>query len=194
MFMVMAGVAWMAGLGANNVLAQQDRPQRGNFDPAEMQQRRIDNLKEQLEVKDDTEWNAIKPLITKVMDAQRAAMADRMRGAFRGFGRGGGQGGGGGGGGAGFGAGAGGGGNGGDQGNGGGRRFRGGFGGEPSPEADALEKAVEAKASNSEMKAALAKYQEARKAKEAELAKAQDDLRKVLSVRQEAIATVNGLL
>src|SRR2546423_703328 len=86
MFMVMAGVAWMAGLGANNVLAQQDRPQRGNFDPAEMQQRRMDNLKEQLEVKDDTEWNAIKPLITKVMDAQRAAMAERMRGAFRGFG------------------------------------------------------------------------------------------------------------
>src|SRR5437870_3451960 len=193
MFMVMAGVAWMAGLGANNVLAQQDRPQRGNFDPAEMQQRRMDNLKEQLEVKDDTEWNAIKPLITKVMDAQRAAMADRMRGAFRGFGRGGGQGGGGGGG-AGFAAGAGGGGTAGDQGNGGGRRFRGGFGGEPSPEADALEKAVEAKASNSEMKAALAKYQEARKAKEAELAKAQNDLRKVLSVRQEAIATVNGLL
>src|SRR5438876_4704923 len=115
MFMVMAGVAWMAGFGANHVLAQQDRPQRGNFDPAEMQQRRMDNLKEQLEVKDDTEWNAIKPLITKVMDAQRAAMADRMRGAFRGFGRGGGQGGGGGGGGAGFGAGAGGGGNGGDQ-------------------------------------------------------------------------------
>ena len=44
------------------------------------------------------------------------------------------------------------------------------------------------------MKAALAKYLDARKAKEAELTKAQDDLRKVLSVRQEAIATVNGLL
>jgi hypothetical protein len=176
---VIAGVAWMAGLGAGNVLAQQDRPQRGNFDPAEFQQRRMDALKEQMEVKDDTEWNAIKPLVQKVMDAQRAAMADRMRGAFRGMGM---RGGGGGGGTAS-----------GDQGNGG-RRFRGGPGGEPSPEADALEKAVEAKASNSEMKAALAKYLEARKAKEADLAKAQDDLRKVLTVRQEAIATVNGLL
>src|SRR5438045_2086566 len=118
------------------------------------------------------------------MDAQRAAMGDRMRGAFRGFGgRGGGPGGPGGPGGGAA----------GDQNNGGGRRFRG-FGGEPSAEADALEKAVEAKASNSEMKAALTKFIEARKAKEAELARSQDDLRKVLSVRQEAIATINGLL
>jgi hypothetical protein len=133
-----------------------------------------------MEVKDDSEWNAIKPLVQKVMDSQRAVFADRMRGAMRGFG--GGRGGGGGGG--------------ADQGggdNGGGRR-RGGFGGEPSPEAQALEKAVESKASASETKAALSKYLEARKAKEADLAKAQDDLRKVLTVRQEAIATVNGLL
>jgi hypothetical protein len=173
---VIAGVAWMAGLGAGNVFAQQ----RGNFDPAEFQQRRMDALKEQMEVKDDSEWNAIKPLVQKVMDSQRAVFADRMRGAMRGFG--GGRGGGGGGG--------------ADQGggdNGGGRR-RGGFGGEPSPEAQALEKAVESKASASETKAALSKYLEARKAKEADLAKAQDDLRKVLTVRQEAIATVNGLL
>jgi len=180
---VIAGVAWMAGLGASNVFAQQ----RGNFDPAEFQQRRMDALKEQMEVKDDSEWNAIKPLVQKVMDSQRSVFADRMRGAMRGFGggRGGGAGGGGGGGAA------------ADQGggdNGGGRR-RGGFGGgEPSPEAQALEKAVESKASASETKAALSKYLEARKAKEADLAKAQDDLRKVLTVRQEAIATVNGLL
>ena len=171
----------MAGLGANQALAQ-DRA-------AEFQQRRMDNLKEQMEIKDDTEWKAIQPLVQKVMDAQRGAMADRMRGAMRGFGgRGGGPGGPGGGGNN----------NAGDNNNndqGGGRR-RGGFGGggEPSPEAAALEKAVEAKASNSEMKAALQKYIEARKAKEAELAAAQESLRKVLTVRQEAIATVNGLL
>jgi hypothetical protein len=40
----------------------------------------------------------------------------------------------------------------------------------------------------------MAKMQEARKAKQAELEKAQADLRKVLSVRQEAIATASGLL
>jgi hypothetical protein len=44
------------------------------------------------------------------------------------------------------------------------------------------------------MKAAIAKFLEARKANEANLQKAQDDLRKVLSVRQEGIATLNGLL
>ena len=57
-----------------------------------------------------------------------------------------------------------------------------------------MQKAIDGKASNSEMKAAIAKFQEARKAKQAELEKAQADLRKVLSVRQEAIATANGLL
>jgi hypothetical protein len=176
-WLVIAGIACVAGLGTNRALAQQqDRM-------AEFQQRRMDSLKEQMEVKDDTEWNAIKPLVQKVMDAQRTVMSDRMRGAIRGGGGGrGGQGGGGNNN------------NAADQGNGGRQRNRGGFGGEPSPEADALEKAVEAKASSAEMKAALAKYLDARKAKEAELTKAQDDLRKVLSVRQEAIATVNGLL
>jgi hypothetical protein len=180
---VIAGVALMAGVGSN-ALAQQ----RGNFDPAQFQQRRMDALKEQMEVKEDSEWSAMQPLIQKVMDSQRAVFADRMRGAMRGFG--GGRGGGGAGGGGGATAD-----NAGD--NGGGRRRGGGgggFGGEPSPEAQALEKAVESKASASETKAALAKYMEARKAKEADLAKAQDELRKVLTVRQEAVATVNGLL
>jgi len=55
----------------------------------------------------------------------------------------------------------------------------GGFGGEPSPEADALQKAIESKASNSEMKAALAKYQESRKTKQADLETAQVNLKKV---------------
>jgi hypothetical protein len=44
------------------------------------------------------------------------------------------------------------------------------------------------------MKAALAKYIESRKAKQAELEKAQAALRAVLSSRQEAIAALNGLL
>ena len=44
------------------------------------------------------------------------------------------------------------------------------------------------------MKAALAKYVASRKAKQAELETAQTELRKVLTPRQEAIATLNGLL
>lgn len=70
----------------------------------------------------------------------------------------------------------------------------GGFGGQPNPTADSLQKAIDAKASNAETKAALDKYVADRKAKQAELEKAQAALRKVLTPRQEAIATLNGLL
>ncbi len=62
------------------------------------------------------------------------------------------------------------------------------------PELEALNRAIESKASASEIKAALAKYREARKAREAALQRAQEELRKVLTVRQEAIAVANGWL
>lgn len=70
----------------------------------------------------------------------------------------------------------------------------GGFGGQTNPAADSLQKAIDAKASNAETKAALEKFVADRKAKQAELEKAQAALRKVLTPRQEAIATLNGLL
>jgi hypothetical protein len=70
----------------------------------------------------------------------------------------------------------------------------GGFGGQPNPAAESLQKAIDAKASNAETKAALDKFVADRKAKQAELEKAQAALRKVLTPRQEAIATLNGLL
>ncbi len=70
----------------------------------------------------------------------------------------------------------------------------GGFGGQSNPAAEALQKAIDSKASKAEMKAALAKYIESRKAKQAELEKAQAALRAVLTPRQEAIAALNGLL
>jgi len=79
-------------------------------------------------------------------------------------------------------------------GGGGGGGRRGGFGPEPLPEAEALQKAIESQASNDEIKAKLAKLREARKEKEAKLEKAQEDLRKVLSLRQEAAAVLAGLL
>jgi Spy/CpxP family protein refolding chaperone len=70
----------------------------------------------------------------------------------------------------------------------------GGFGGQPNPAAESLQKVIDAKASNAETKAALDKFVADRKAKQAELEKAQAALRKVLTPRQEAIATLNGLL
>jgi len=148
-----------------------------NFDPAQMQQRMMENTKEQLEITDETEWKAVQPLVQKVMDARRASMSGMGRGMAGAMRRGGPQGGG-------------------DnapvadQQN----RRGGGMFGQPSPEAEALQKVVDAKAPKAELKAAVAKYNEARKAKQAELEQAQENLRKVLTARQEAIATLNGLL
>src|SRR5256885_1156420 len=156
--LAIAGVACVASFGSNKAFAQQDNGGGGRrgFGPARMQEflpHPMERLIEELEVKDD-EWTALQPLIQKVMDTQRVAMGDRIGGMFRGGGRAGGDNNGGGG---------------GD--NGGRRRGGGGFGGfgEPSPEAEALQKAIESKASNSEMKAALAKFQEVRKTHQTDL-------------------------
>lgn len=67
-------------------------------------------------------------------------------------------------------------------------------GGEAMPEQEALQKAIEANASSDEIKSKLNKYREALKAKEAVLTKAQDELREVLSAKQEAQAVLMGLL
>jgi hypothetical protein len=171
------GVATLLGLSAGNASAQ-ERPGRGNFDPEQFRQRQMERYREQLEVKNDDEWKIVSARIDKVFEARREV------GFGGGFGRGGGgrRGEGNGGGATG----------GGDQ--GGDRERRSRFGGEPSPEAEALQKAIDSKASADEIKAKLAKYRESRKAKEAKLTAAQDELRKVLSVRQEAAAVMGGLL
>jgi hypothetical protein len=175
-WLVMASTALMC-LGASTLMAQNNggngggRPGRGNFDPAQMQQRMMDRYKEVLEVTDDTEWDALKPMVQKAMEARMASFAGGMGRGMFGRNRGGN--------------------NGGDQGQ---QTQRQNPFGQSSPEADALQKAIDAKAPKAEIKAALAKYVEARKAKQADLEKAQADLRKVLTSRQEAIATLNGLL
>jgi hypothetical protein len=64
----------------------------GNFDPAQFQQRMLDNVKEQLGYTNDTEWAAVEPLVQKVLDAR----ITQARGGFGGGGRRGGGGGGGG--------------------------------------------------------------------------------------------------
>ena len=57
-----------------------------------------------------------------------------------------------------------------------------------------MRKALDAKASSNDLKAKLTQLVEARKKKQADLQKAQDDLRQLLTLRQEAIATAMGLL
>jgi hypothetical protein len=150
---------------------------RGNFDPEEFRQRMEERLREDLEVKGDDEWKVIQPRIDAVQQAQRELVGGRGFGAF---GRAGGPGGRGGD-------------NDGARGQGqGGRRGPG--GGEPDADVQALRAAIESNASADEIKTKLAKVRESRKAKEAALEKARVDLRQVLSVRQEAIAVMRGLL
>lgn len=74
---------------------------------------------------------------------------------------------------------------------GGGRR---GFGGTPSPEMEDLQKAIEAKAPADEIKAKLQKLRDVTKAKEAKLESAREDLKKLVTARQEAILVVNRVL
>jgi len=162
-------------LGVSQAMAQPNQGggrRGGNFDPAQFRERMMERVKEDLEITDNSEWSAIQPLIQKVMDARMAAMTGMGRGMMGPRrGRPGDN-------------------NTGDQ----QARQRGPFGRQPSPEVEALQRAVDGKASNAELKTAVAKVEEARKAKQAELEKAQADLRKVLTVRQEAIATLNGWL
>lgn len=170
--LVLAALAVTVGFCTSNVSAQNRGGEEGR-------QRMLDGYRTRLDVKSDEDWKKIEPLVAKVADAQRAT-----------FGGGGGGGGGGrrSGGGGGDTA---------DQGNNGGRT-RGG-GNQPSnPERDELQKALDDKAPMDEVKEKLAKYREARKAREekaqAALEAAQNDLRKALSPRQEAGAVLARLL
>jgi hypothetical protein len=176
--LIAGGCAVILTLGTKTVVAQGRGG--GNYDPAEMRQRMMDNYKEALEVKDDAEWTAIEPKVSKVMDARRDVMASTMRGFGNRGGRNRQRGGGG---------------NGDDQGNNTGQQRRqrpGGF--EPSAAVTALQKAVDDKAPTAEIKEKLKAVQDEAKVKEAALVAAQEDLRGVLTPRQEAIATLRGLL
>lgn len=168
--------AWLL-LGTPNLTAQ-DAPPQGGFDPAQMRQQMLEHIRSDLEVTDDSEWSALSGLITKVLDARRAA------GVFRGPPPGG------------FPGGPGGPPPSGDQGAGnppppGGPA---GFRPPPSPELEALQSAIQANASASELKEKIAAVQAARAKHRAELEQAQAGLRQVLTARQEAIATTLGLL
>jgi len=159
-------------LCAGNHLMAQGR------DPGQFRQDMLDRTHDQLEITNNEEWKAIEPLVSKVMDAQRDVMGMRMGGMFGG-GRGGRRGGDN------------------NNANGGGdqqRARRPNFFGEPSATVTALRKAIDDKAPSAEIKTKLAAVRAETKAKEAKLDAAQEELRSVLTARQEAIAVANGLL
>src|SRR5690242_10927736 len=88
-FKAIRALAAAAGLliGAANLLAQ-NRPPQGDFDPAQMRQRMMERIREALDVKEDTEWQAVSERINKVMDARRAARGPGGPGGFGGPGGG----------------------------------------------------------------------------------------------------------
>ncbi len=125
---------------------------RGNFDPAQMQERMLSFQKEQLAIADE-EWEAIKPLMVAVMEKQRDARELQNRG----FGR-----------------------------NRGGDRTQ-------APEVEALTKALEGD-DTAAIKTAMEALRAARAARQAEVKKAQDALREVLTLQQEAKLVSAGFL
>jgi hypothetical protein len=173
------GQAQPGGAAGGNQPAQPGQPGgRGNFDPAQRRQRMMDNLKTQLGASDD-EMQALMPKIEKVMTLQRDA-GGGMRGMFGGGRRGGGPGG--------------------PGGNGG----PGGPGGAPpaDPNASAarqkaadLQETLQNKdAKPDEIKAKLDALRAARAQSKQDLTAAQQELKGLLTQRQEAVMVEMGML
>lgn len=147
---------------------------RGNRrDPAQMRQQMNDRMKELLGASDD-EWKLLQPQIEKVQTLQRAATS---RSGFSLL----------------F--------NNGNNNGGRGGRFRGGQQPDNTPPSAVEEKSKELTAAienkdtkPEEYKAKLAAYREARNQARADLGKAQESLREVVTVRQEAVLVELGLL
>lgn len=144
---------------------------RGNFDPSQMQERLLSALRDRMDVKDDAEWSVISDRVTKINDLRQQTMGGgnigqllRNRDNTNGGGNGGGN-------------------------NFGGRGARGG-----SPEMQALMQGLNDNLPDAEIKARLERLQAVRKTAADQLAKAQEELRAVLTIRQEAVAVMFGLL
>jgi hypothetical protein len=131
----------------------------GGFDPAQFQQRIMEQIRQRLNVTNDNEWAVIQPLVQKVMNTRREA------------GGGGGMG----------------------MPGPGGPGGRGRPGTQASSEQQALQKAIDDGAPVPQIKDVLAKCRAARKDKQAKLEAAQNNLKNVLNIKQEAQAVLLGL-
>lgn len=174
-------------LTASSLLATaQEKPaappnpsERGNRGtPEEWRARMEEGIKTALKVTND-EWTVLQPLIEKVTTKQREAMSGRFGGMFGG--RGGGPGG--------------------DRGGAGGGAPGNAPGGAPgsdrpgSAERQALRDALEKDGTTAEdIKAKLNAVREFQKKSAAELATAREELKKVVTVRQEAVLFSMGIL
>ena len=146
-----------------------ERGNRGGFNMEDFKKRMNDMLKDSLKATDD-EWAILQPLIEKVQTKQREGMTSQFAGMIGNLFGGRGPGGPGGG---------------------------GGFGGDRggSPESQALRTALEnTSASPEDLKAKLTALREARKKSADEMEATRAELRKVVSVRQEAVLVSMGIL
>jgi hypothetical protein len=159
----------------------QQRMDWANFDPQQIQQtlqkRIMDNLRQQLAITNDAEWTVIEERLSKVSQMRTESTLSTSMGLLGGMrsnatGRGGGMGG------------------------------MGGMGGlaglmglaSSDPALESLQQSVDNNAPKAQLKQALEELREKRKQKQADLAKAQDDLRSILTTRQEAILVLAGML
>lgn len=157
----------------------------GNMDPQQVQQmiqqRLMDSYRQQLVVTNDAEWKVVEERLTKVvrLRAEISRNSSSM-GMLNGMGRMGGMGR-----------------------TGGLGRNAGGTGGglgallgagEPDRNAVSLQTAVDSNAPAAQIREGMNRLREGRKQKQAELAKAQEELRSLLTTRQEAILVLGGML
>lgn len=173
-FSILAVAASLALLAPVTTYAQDPNGGRGGFNYEEFRKRMNDRMKEALKATDE-EWTVLQPMIEKVSDKSREVRGSRSFG-----------------------------GPGGPPGSSsGGDRSRSGsssssrYSGSSSstPEATALRETLEKEsASPSEIKARLEAVRAQRKRSQMELDAAREDLRKVLTVRQEAVLVAYGLL
>jgi hypothetical protein len=142
----------------------------GQADPA--QQRFMQRVHDGLGFTNDADWSAIQPLVQNVFEAQRdlapGGGVSRVPAVSRGAS--------------------------GTNGVSGARILRRAYFGPTSPEAQALQKTLDENASADDVKTALTAYQAAQKVKRANLAQAQENLRKALTIQQEARATLLKVL
>jgi len=164
------------GNGGNGANGGQGGRGGNRRDPAQMRQERNDRMKELLGASDE-EWKLLQPQIEKVQTLQRSASSRSGFGLL--FNNG----------------------NNGDNGGRGGRGFRGGQQPDNTPPSAVEEKSKELAAAiqnkdtkPEEYKAKLAAFREARNQAKANLTKAQESLREVVTVRQEAVLVELGLL
>jgi hypothetical protein len=174
--LVVSGVALTVAFSGASVLAQGGGGGFGGGgggggmfgDPAAMAQQQATAMRPDLSVTNDDEWAVILPRLVKVVQLQAevrmAGIVNLMRSRMGG------------------------------RGGGGGGRGMAAFMGEPDPASAALTTALDGNAPIAEVKAAMAKVREARSKKLAEMTKAQEALKTVISVRQEAVLLNNGIL